>query len=62
MDLKSPGTHGSYVDLIKDKLVFYGNKEMSSYFLRDIKFLDIEADEKNRFNKGSFVVWTPDLY
>ena len=28
---------------------------MSSYFLRDIKFLQLEADEEDDFNKGTFV-------
>ena len=55
MDLKSPGTTGTYVDLIKDKLIFTGNKEMSSYFLRDIKFEEKNIDDKDLYNKGSYV-------
>ena len=55
MDLKSPGTRGSYVDLIKDELDFTGSEEMSSYFLRDVQFLQKEMDEKDRYNKGTYV-------
>ena len=55
MDLKSPGTFGSYIDLIKEELLFTGQKEMSSYFLRDIQFLQKEVDEEDKYNEGTFV-------
>ena len=55
MDLKSPGTRGSYVDLVKDKLNFTGSEEMSSYFLRDIEFVQKESDEWDFYNKGTYV-------
>ena len=55
MDFKSPGTRGSYVDLIKDRLKFTGSKEMSSYFLRDVQFLQKEVDDEDLYNKGTYV-------
>ena len=44
MDLKSPGTRGTYVDLVKTDLKYVGKKEMSTYFLRNIELLQKEVD------------------
>jgi hypothetical protein len=55
MDLKSPGTQGTYVDFVRDKLKYLGKKEMFSYFLRDITYTQEMVEEGNMFNKGSYV-------
>ena len=55
MDLKSPGTRGTYVDLVKTDLKYVGKKEMSTYFLRNIELLQKEVDEEDLFNEGLYV-------
>ena len=55
MDLKSPGTQGTYVNLVRDDLKYLGKQEMSSYFLKDIKYTQEMVEERNMFNLGSYV-------
>ena len=55
MDLKSPEILGSYVDLLVEELDYTGSKEMSSYHLRNIEFLEKKVIEKDRYNKGTYV-------
>ena len=55
MDLKSPGTQGVYVDFIRDSIQYLGNEEMSNYYLREILFDQMEVEEGNEFNTGSYV-------
>ena len=55
MDLKSPGNWGTYINLVKDKLKFTGKKEMSSYFLKNIEFIQMENEIDDEYNKGSYV-------
>ena len=55
MDLKSPGTRGTYVDLVKKDLKFVGSKEMSTYFVKDTKLIQLEVGEEDLFNIGTYV-------
>ena len=55
MELKSPGTQGTYVNLVRDQLKWLGKKEMSSYFLRGIEYTQEKVEEGNMFNMGSYV-------
>ena len=55
MDLKSPGTRGTYIDLVRDSLNFVGKKEMSTYFLKDIQFIQKGEEKDEWFNKGTYV-------
>ena len=55
MDLKSPGTQGTYVNLVRDQLKYLGKQEMSSYFLRDITYTQQMVEEGNMYNMGSYV-------
>ena len=55
LDFKSPGIKGTYIDLVRDSLKYVGKKEMSTYYLRDMKFDQKEEEKDELFNKGTYV-------
>ena len=44
MDLKPDGNTGEYVDLWKQSFEYRGSKELSVYFIKDSRFLEVEFD------------------
>ena len=45
MDLKPDGNTGEYIDLLKQSFEYKGSKDLSVYFVKDSRFLEIEFDE-----------------
>ena len=61
MDLKSDGNTGEYIDLLKQSFEYKGSKDLSVYFVKDSRFLEVEFDGikslkgRIKFIKGTFI-------